>query len=422
MKRRSINLLIILAVVSFAGILITQIYWVRQAYSVQEKEINDRIVIAMSTVVQDIMAIKKDSSVVEPVQQVANNFYVANINDTLHPYLLETLLKDEFTASNLRSDFEYGIYDCFNDSIVFGGKVSFGEEGSQPAKEISFQRKFDKDGHYFGIYYPQKSDLIFGNMKFWTFSTIMLLIVVTVFVYAIMIILKQKRLSEVRTDFINNMTHELKTPISTIAISSQALTNDQVLDDPQRLKQYAKIIQAENHRLKTQVDKVLQIATLSAEKVEMQQGEVNMDQLITSACQSNQLLADQLGGKITYENLAENFTIQGDEVHLTNILYNLLDNALKYCEETPEIKIQTSNKKGKLLVSIRDNGIGIPPKYKTLVFDRFFRVPTGNQHDVKGFGLGLHYVKAVVEAHGGTVEVDSQLGQGSTFQFEIPCL
>ncbi|MGB0424104.1 MAG: hypothetical protein ACPGED_07275, partial [Flavobacteriales bacterium] len=220
MSRTTIYILIALAALSLTGIIVTQIYWVNKAYDVQEKETNDRIVIAMSSVVQRIMEINADSSVVEPVKQVTSNFYVANINDTLHPYLLETLLTEEFTSSNLRNDFEYGVYDCFNDSIVFGGKVSFRDGGaSSPAQEIKFQKRFDKDGHYFGIYYPSKQQMIFGQMDFWLFSSAMLIVVIFIFVYAIFIILKQKRLSEVKTDFTNNMTHELKTPISTISIS-----------------------------------------------------------------------------------------------------------------------------------------------------------------------------------------------------------
>ncbi len=416
MSRKTIYALIVLAVMTLSGIVVTQIYWVRQAYSLQEKELNDRIVIAMSTVVQRILDMNQDSSFVEPVERVSANFYTANINDTLHPYLLEALLRDEFTNSNLLSDFEYGIYDCFNDSIVFGGKVLFDQEQGKPqATATNIQKKFEKDGHYFGIYFPSKSSMILGKMDFWIFSSLLILLVVIFFAYAIFIILKQKRLSEVKTDFINNMTHELKTPISTIGISSEVLMKSDISHQPERIKQYAQIIQSENLRLKNQVEKVLSIASLSPEKAEWKKEWVNMHEVIDQAVSSSKLLAQGGNGEIQTQLEANQHLVYGDRVHLTNILYNLLDNALKYCEDNANVVVRSWNSSDKLHLSVQDNGIGIASKHHKNVFDRFFRVPTGDIHNVKGFGLGLYYVKTVVEAHKGKIELKSALGEGSTF-------
>lgn len=416
MSRKTIYALIVLAVMTLSGIVVTQIYWVRQAYSLQEKEVNDRIVIAMSTVVQRILDMNQDSSFVEPVERVSSNFYTANINDTLHPYLLEALLRDEFTNSNLLSDFEYGIYDCFNDSIVFGGKVLFDQEQGKPQPTATnIQKKFEKDGHYFGIYFPAKSSMILGRMDFWIFSSMLILLVVIFFAYAIFIILKQKRLSEVKTDFINNMTHELKTPISTIGISSEVLMGSGISHQPERIKQYAQIIQSENLRLKNQVEKVLSIASLSTDKAEWKKEWVNMHDVIEQAVSSSKILAQGENGEIETVLQAEQHQVYGDRVHLTNILYNLLDNALKYCEDRASVVVKSWNSSGKLHLSVQDNGIGIASKHHKNIFDRFFRVPTGDIHNVKGFGLGLYYVKTVVEAHKGKIELKSALGEGSTF-------
>ena len=420
MSRRTIYILILVAVVSLSGIVITQIYWVQRAYNLQERQFNDRVVIAMSSVVDRILEANDDSSLVQPVSQMSSNFFVANINDTLHPYFLETLLREEFQALNLKEEFEYGIYDCFSDSIVYGGRVDFEREIVLDDKsKIRIQKSFEKDGHYFGIYFPQKTTLVIGSMDFWIFSSLMIVVVVIFFGYAIAIILKQKRLSEIKTDFINNMTHELKTPISTIGISSSMLLREDVKEDPQRQQQYATIIQNENERLKSQVERVLQVATLSPEKLELKNELVDMHQVIKGALDALDVKMTETGGQINQECNAKNSVVYGDRVHLTNLIYNLVDNALKYTDEQPNISVRTSNNGKRLVMSISDNGIGIEQKHQRLIFDKFFRVPTGNVHNVKGFGLGLFYVKTVVDAHKGSVNVSSTPGKGSTFTVEL---
>ena len=416
MKRSTINIVIILAVISLTGVVVTQIYWVNRAYNLQEKEFSDRVVIAMNGVVDRIQTMKKDSAIVEPVKQEANNFFVANINDTLHPFLLETLLREEFTQSNLTEDFEYGIYDCFNDSIVSGGKLRFGEEAVRTEQDdINIQKKFDRDGHYFGIYFPNKSTIVIGQLDFWVFSSVMLILVIVFFSYAILIILRQKRLSEIKTDFINNMTHELKTPISTISLSSEVLLQPNIGYDPERLERYASIIFNENNRLKTQVDKVLQIATLSPDKVSIKNEIFDLNSIVQMACKTFQVRVEEEQGSLHLNLHAGNINIQGDVVHITNIVYNLLDNACKYTKDSPFIEVSTSTEGKKDAVRISDKGLGIPKEHLRMIFDKFFRVPTGNLHDVKGFGLGLFYVKTIVNAHGGEIDVESEMGKGSTF-------
>jgi two-component system phosphate regulon sensor histidine kinase PhoR len=415
-KRSTINVVVILAIISLSGVVITQIYWVQQAFGLQEREFNDRVVITMSAVVDRIQAMKNDPAIVEPVKQETSNFFIANINDTLHPYLLETLLREEFNNSNLTEDFEYGIYDCFNDSIVFGSRLRFSEtEVVAEQENINIQQRFDKDGHYFGIYFPNKESRILANMDFWIFSSFMILMVTIFFAYAISIMLKQKRLSEVKTDFINNMTHELKTPISTISVSADVLLDPKISDDPDRLHQYARIIQNENNRLKTQVDKVLQIATLTPEKVALTSEPIDLHQVIEQAVETFKVKIEEQQGKIDIALSAQNSIIHGDKVHVTNIVYNLLDNACKYTESNPEVRIETSNNGTWLNIVFKDKGIGIDAKHIDQLFNKFFRVPTGNVHDVKGFGLGLYYVRTIINAHGGKISVTSEPGKGSEF-------
>lgn len=409
-------MLIVIALIALSGIIITQIYWVRRAYGLQERQFNDRVVIAMSSVVDRIQKANGDSAFVEPVNQISSSYFVANINDTLHPYFLETLLREEFETLNLKENFEYAIYDCFSDSVVYGAKIQFsGEVAREPSSDLSIQKRFQNDGHYFGIYFPSKSGMIIQQMDFWIFSSIAIIVLVVFFGYSITIILRQKRLSEVKTDFINNMTHELKTPISTIGISSEMLMKSEIAKEPERLNQYAKIIHSENQRLKSQVERVLSVATLSADKLKIKAEQVDLHEIIDQAVGAQQLHLEQREGHIQVDKSAKHFTVNGDKVHLSNLVYNLLDNAVKYTTNSPQIKISTSNDGDKLKLQIADNGIGIESRHQRMVFDKFFRVPTGNIHNVKGFGLGLYYVKTVVDAHNGIVSVDSEPGKGSCF-------
>jgi two-component system phosphate regulon sensor histidine kinase PhoR len=412
--------MIVVAVFSLLGVVITQIYWVRQAYSLQERQFNDRVVIAMSSVVDRIQAANRDSALVEPVNQVSSAFFVANINDTLHPYFLETLLREEFENLNLNEEFEYAIYDCFSDSIVYGARINTQKGLRTDPGDVTSQKRFNRDGHYFGIYFPSKTNVIIRQMNVWVFSSFLILLVVVFFSYAISIILKQKRLSEVKTDFINNMTHELKTPISTIAISSEMLLRNEIGGNADRRLQYARIIKSENERLKNQVERVLQVAKLSPDKLKLQHETIHMHQLIKEAVQSITIQLEERSGSIETALSAIDTEVYGDVVHLTNLIHNLLDNAIKYGGDHPTVQVATHNEKNMFVLTVTDRGIGIANKHQGMIFDKFYRVPTGDVHNVKGFGLGLFYVKTVVDAHRGSVAVKSEPGKGSSFTVYLP--
>jgi two-component system phosphate regulon sensor histidine kinase PhoR len=419
MSRKTIVIVILLAVVSLGLIVAGQVYWVRKAYSIQEQQFNDRVVMALTRVVGEILIMNKDSAVTEPVLQKQANFFVANINETPEPYLLETLLREEFERSNLTEDFEYGIYDCFTDSIAFGGKVDFGNPFTGRAVQIQELINLEPDGHYFGVLFPNKTALILRQLDFWMYSSIIIFFIVVFFSYTILLLLRQKRLSEVKTDFINNMTHELKTPISTIALSAEALSSPDIAKQPDRLTQYVQIIRNENNRLRSQVEKVLQIASLSPGRVRVKNELIDVHAVIRKAEGTFRIKLEEQEGHLALDLQAPNPGIRGDQLHVTNMIYNLLDNAVKYSGENPQVTVRTNNADGKLLVSISDNGIGIPKAYQKMIFDKFYRVPTGNRHDVKGFGLGLFYVRTMMKAHGGRVWVESAPGKGSTFILEF---
>jgi len=440
MGRKVIGILILLATISVAGIIATQIYWLNKAFSVQQtqmdlqkqqataqsKQFNDRVTIALTNVADEILTINNDpAELFQAVKQIRPNYFTVAINDTVHPYLLESLLIREFERRNIAENFEYGVYDCFTDSIVYGDYVALNEDtvsGNYKAK--SPQIKWDKDGHYFGVFFPDRqlydSDIAKPKVGTWAFSAIISLIVFVFFAYAVYLIIRQKKLSEMKTDFINNMTHELRTPISTISLSSEVLLSDKITEQPERLKNYARLIYNENQRLRLQVDKVLQLASLDKDKMEINLKTLDLHEIIQNAVDSVLLVRAGEGISIKADLNAEKHTILGDAVHIANVIHNLLDNAVKYRNESGEIQIKTSNAGNNLIIEIIDNGIGIPKTSIPFIFDKFYRVPTGNIHDVKGFGLGLYYVRQIVLGHKGNITVKSSEGQGTNFTLTLP--
>ena len=232
--------------------------------------------------------------------------------------------------------------------------------------------------------------------------------------------MKQKKLSIIKNDFINNMTHELKTPISTISLASQMLRDNSVNNTPSAIERISGVIFDESKRLSMQVEKVLQQAVFNEGRLKLKFKSFDMHELIDTVTQNFEIRVNSLNGHITVNKNATRFTIYGDHVHITNVLFNLLDNAVKYSKEKPEIEVTTENRKNKLEVSVKDNGIGIAKEHQKQIFERFYRVPTGNVHDVKGFGLGLHYVRKIVEAHNGTIDIESVLNKGTKFIINFP--
>jgi two-component system phosphate regulon sensor histidine kinase PhoR len=420
MNRRTIRIVIALATVSIVGLFTTQLYWMDKAFDLREREFNDRVHIALRSVAEEIMILTKDSSDVPPVRQLASNYFIVSTNDTLHPYLLESLLDAEFRSMNLLVNFEYSIYDCFTDSLVYGGMVILTDEPTFPI-ERPIVPKWERDSHYFAIYFPDKDGYLVNQMSIWLFSSGMLLVVIVFFAYTLWVILKQKRLSEIKNDFINNMTHEFKTPISTITASAEMLRSGNLDNDSDKRHRYYKMIADESNRLKLQVEKVLQMAQFDTNEIDLNLQQADIHQLIGKAANSVQILLEERKGVLEFRFEAKRTMMKVDELHFTNIIRNLLDNAIKYCNQTPHIVISTADLTNGISISVKDNGIGIGQAQTGQVFEKFYRVPTGNIHNVKGFGLGLYYVQSLVKAHRGTVSVSSD-GSGSTFVITIPNL
>ncbi len=417
MNRLTLRIIIILAAISIAGITATQIYWVRKAFDLKENQFNHDVTASLTSVASKIIEISKTPSAANnPVKQLSTNYFVVMVNGPIDSNLLEFLLVTEFEKRLITASFEYGIYDCM-EKCMAGGNNSSPQKINNRAT-ITELPTWNNDGYYFGVMFSGVEANLISQMGIWGFSSVVLLIVIFFFVYTLLVILKQRRLSEIQKDFINNMTHEFKTPISTIAISTQVLKDPGIIQFPERLLNYATIIENENHRLKQQVERVLQMARLEKEDLGLKKEELDFHDLILEAANNKSFQKPDISIQLKLEAIPSVTTV--DKLHMVNVIYNLLDNAIKYNVRNPEIVISTTVQNRMLQMEIQDNGVGIHKDNLKKIFIRFYRVPTGNLHDVKGFGLGLSYVKRMIEAHSGKITVTSEPGRGSRFIIQIP--
>ncbi len=362
------------------------------------------------------------SSVVEDVSkelQEANVPIYKRINFSA----LGRLLEQELQANNITLVPSYRISLAQKDSTIFM-KASHVKGAFLPEntyKTPLFGNDIFRDPGMLIVSFPNKNSAIIANLSATLASSIgLLLVLVFIFSYTLYAILKQKKLSEMKTDFINNMTHEFKTPVATIMIASEALKDPEVTADKARLKRLAGIIYDENVRLGSHIERVLSIARLEKGELKMENTEVDVNDLIVIVLDSMELQLQKRNAIINVHTDAENAVIYGDELHLSNVIYNLIDNANKYSTDTPEITITTRNAGKNLIIEISDKGIGMTKEQSKRIFDQFYRVPTGNLHDVKGFGLGLNYVQDIIKQLNGTIKVNSEKDKGTTFEISLP--
>lgn len=443
MQNKTVNAVAILGIFSILSILIVQFVWIHNTRQLQQeyidiqqredslnlREFAQQARAALRNVLISINQNEDPSLVYGAIKQVNYQHYTVEVTDEIQPFYLETLLKKEFYLQDIQQDFLYGIYDCFSDSISLSGLYIFDSDSiyakkPQPLKDITPQSlNLTKDGHYFTVYFPNlRLDQIESASSFspWIYLVIVIVFVFVFFAFSMGIIIRQKRLSEVKNDFINNMTHELKTPISTISLSSELLLRLDDNAEPDRMRKYASIIYKENKRLEQQVERVLNIAKLDKDKVSLNKELVDLDELFNEVKENFEFNHGSGKGQLNIHKEKLGMQILADPVHLTNVLFNLIDNAVKYCKVTPQINITLSSDKTGLRFDISDNGIGIKKEDLKLIFDKFHRVSTGNIHDVKGFGLGLYYVKLIIEAHNGKIDAKSSPDKGTTFSFWLP--
>jgi two-component system, OmpR family, phosphate regulon sensor histidine kinase PhoR len=412
-SRYAVKLVIIFGSLAIMGILSVQLFFIKRSYIREHEQLNQSIRIALQQVAENLFDYHESALPYENIiHQVSSNYFIVNINNTIDVKVLEYYLTKEFQSRNLQLDFEYAIYDCLTDKMVYGNYINLSDKDFDGRKEKIFP-KWDEYIYYFGIYFPNKNKLLIDNLSIWYFISAILLVVVLFFAYSMFIILRQKRLSEIQKSFIHNITHEFKTPLTSISLSASVLGEKGVENDTERLRKYAQIIKEQAMHLHEQVLKVLQSSTMDNVRLELSLTEFELNGFLQDILNGFEARFKNDNARVTFVPSAQEIIIKADKVHFKNMLINLIDNALKYSEGKPEIEIATMEEMGKHLLSIKDRGIGIDSKYIKRVFDKFFRVPTGNIHNVKGFGLGLSYVKQVVKAHKWKIILQSEPGKGT---------
>jgi len=344
------------------------------------------------------------------------------INKRIDPDYLKHLLNTELRNSGITLNYQYAVESQISGkSTVLMGSDGFDPSHATKYRKLLFQNDINVKPNFLTVYFPEQRGFLIQSTGFLVIPSILLtFIIIGIFAITLHIILRQKKVSLIKNDFINNMTHELKTPISTISLASQMLKDTSVTHTPKTIEHVSGVIFDESKRLSYQVEKVLQMAVFNEGRLKLKMAEINLNDVAGSVASNFQIRVSSQNGVLHTNFAAQRPIVKGDEVHITNVLFNLLDNAVKYSTENPEIELSTENKNGWVVVAVKDNGIGIPREHQKQIFERFYRVPTGNVHNVKGFGLGLSYVKRIVDVHNGQIKVDSASGKGTRFRIYLP--
>ena len=413
MRRFTIPVIVALSIISLIALVWVQIIWANNLINLQNQQFNHKVKMALTNAGYELRLIQHESiNTTHPVKQIDNNSFVVEIQDIVNPTQIDSILQKEFEKHEIDFPYKIAIYDCFTDSVVHTQSGTFLQERFA-ADDYGID--WDINSYNFGVVFP-KTKLYLQNFKLWLIAIGVIILITLILGFAVFVIYKQKQLDEMKNDFINNMTHELKTPISTIALGAQVLNQDTIINQPERLKKYAQIILDENNRLKNQVERVLQIAYYENDKLVLDFVDMQLKNVIDKALEPYKESLQAINAVV--EVLGDlDCKIHADQHHITQVFSNLIDNAIKYRQLNNPLKITIVVKElnGKLFVNFTDNGMGIGHDFLPHVFKKFYRVPTGNIHNVKGFGIGLSYVKLMIEQHGGKIDIESEMNKGTSF-------
>lgn len=423
MNRRIIIITIIAMTFALIGLMGIQIYWITNASSVKEANFRRSVNEALAKVVMKVERIEKTKALeVNQFESMLNFNRHLPYDNFINKDILDSLIALELNIKGVDTRYEFGIFKPEGLEFLVEKTGNYRKELIEKGYAFTlFQSDIYTSPEYLLIYFPKEKQFLLTEL--WgmlLISIILIIVIVYSFTYTISTIFRQKRLSEMKNDFINNMTHEFKTPISTISLACEALGDKNLRKSDEFFLSYITMIQEENKRLAGMAEKILQTAVIDKGQLKMNREKINLHDIIADVIKNLRIQVEIKDGEIMADLGASQPILEGDRVHLTNLVYNLVDNANKYSPRKPQIMVSTENTHNGIILTLEDHGIGISKNEQKKIFDKLYRVPTGNIHEVRGFGLGLSYVKAIVEEHGGRIELESEVNKGSKFTVFLP--
>jgi two-component system, OmpR family, phosphate regulon sensor histidine kinase PhoR len=417
-KKNKLKLVVMAGVIAFVGIIVLQIYLLRQAFDYEEKKFSQRIQVSLLEVAGEINHYYGyPTPPANPIQKISKDYYIVNIRNDFDAKVLELILTNKFISKGISTNFEYAIYDCETDAMTYGSYVSLGKKDTATREHATYFPKATHLVYYFAVRFPAINSFIAASLNIWIVLSMVMLVALFIYLYAIHIILQQQKFAGLQKDFINNMTHEFKTPLASILIASNFLSKNETIAADEKLHTYSRIITNQGKKLDSHLEKILNIAKLDVNPEALDKISFNMVTVIERTFEIIQLKYPKAIIKVQHQLKDE--MIVADEFHFANIVYNFLDNAIKYCDNIPIVDITLTEENNHIRMLIKDNGIGIAPKYQKQIFEKFYRVPGTNKSSVNGFGLGLYYVQKICRLHKWALHIDSAVGKGTTINLII---
>lgn len=418
-RSKTLRLVILASTVLIAIIVAIQLFWLQKVYRYEEKQFNINVSKSIRSLYKDMQLVNDVSDIAQKeINNPQPDLYLLKIDCTPFTDSLWLNLKEELTDFDIYTDCKAGVFSVDKKMFTIERYIDLPDSYDSSSSKAAIPL-LQKDYSYIALYFPHRGQYILKQMYFWIVSGMMLLLVLTAFGASIFYLYRQKFLNETQKDFVNNFTHEFKTPLAVIKIASEVLQQPDIAQKPERLKNYAGIIGEQTAHLQSQIQRLLEIAYTDRITLPLEKTDFDINALVKEAINSLQPLMEQKNAEIKTELNGPENRVHADKYYLLLTLINLVENAVKYAV-SPAIKIAVYTEGSDCCVAITDNGIGIKEEYHKKIFDRFFRITKGDLHTVKGFGLGLSFVKKVMDAHGGKIEVQSEPGKGSTFTLKIP--
>ena len=417
MKLSRFNIVIIIGFLAIVGVIIMQLFLINNAHKLAKKDTEDKIFFALQEVLEKLYKDNLTGLLVSnQVEKVSGNYFTVNVNYEFENTILEHYLISEFEKNNLDVDFEYAVYNCSSDKMAFSNHINSNGK-KEPIKCPSCFTKNPKHTYYFAIRFPDIEQNYFKNLnQYWIFTTVLFLVLI-IYVYSVVLMLKQKKYTELQKDFINNMSHEFKTPLASILIASNYVKEQNEIKENPKLKKYNQIVVNQTKRLNEHIEKILYVAKTESKQMLIDKTKFELKSVLN-------LVKDNIILKYDKEIViniitTKQYVLKADEFHVYNILFNLVDNAVKYSALSPKIEIVVTEINQQLSLQIKDNGCGIPTKDLPFVFDKFYRVTRQDIKNIEGFGIGLSYVKKICDLHRWKITIANNTEKGIVVTIKI---